>query len=62
MTGQIGLSGERVVAVGLLTERDLAILGEGFRRVYRIEEGHDFHALLAEIDRADRALRGQRPS
>ena len=42
-----------VVAVGLLTERDLAILGEGFKRAYRLDEHHDFHALLAAIDRAE---------
>ena len=43
----------RVVAVGLLTERDLAVLGEGFRRAYRIDEHHEFHDLLAAIDLAD---------
>jgi hypothetical protein len=44
----------RIVAVGLLTEHDLFLLGEGFRRVYRLDEKHDFGALLAEIDAAER--------
>jgi hypothetical protein len=44
----------RVVAVGLLTETDLRILGEGFKRVYRLDDGHDFHGLLAAIDAAER--------
>lgn len=47
----------RVVAVGLLSEYDLAILGRGFKRAYRIDEGHDFNGLLAAIDEAERDLR-----
>ncbi len=47
----------RVVAVGLLTEYDLSILGQGFKRAYRIDEGHDFHGLLAAIDAAEHDLR-----
>lgn len=45
---------QRIVAVGLLTEHDLSLLGEGFRRAYRLDETHDFGALLAEIDAAER--------
>jgi hypothetical protein len=45
---------ERIVAVGLLTEADLSVLGQGFRRAYRLEHDHDFHDLLAAIDRAER--------
>jgi hypothetical protein len=44
----------RIVAVGLLTEHDLSLLGEGFRRAYRLNDTHDFGALLAEIDAAER--------
>lgn len=47
-------SGERVVAVGLLTERDLTVLGQGFQRIFRLDEQHDFHALLQAIDDAER--------
>ncbi|WP_162875518.1 hypothetical protein [Sphingomonas crusticola] len=46
----------RVVAVGLLTEHDLSVLGQGFRRIYRIDDGHNFHQLLAAIDAAERDL------
>lgn len=46
----------RVVAVGLLSEYDLAILGQGFKRAYRIDDGHDFQGLLAAIDAAERDL------
>ena len=45
---------QRVVAVGLLTEHDFSLLGEGFRRAYRLNEAHDFGALLAQIDAAER--------
>lgn len=48
-------SDQRLVAVGLLTERDLAMLGEGFRRAFRLGEDHDFNDLLAAIDAAERA-------
>jgi hypothetical protein len=44
---------ERIVAVGLLTEQDLGVLGQGFRRAYRLQQDHDFHDLIAAIDRAD---------
>jgi hypothetical protein len=47
---------QRIVAVGLLTEYDLSVLGEGFRRVYRLDQGHDFSELLGRIDDAERAL------
>ena len=46
----------QVVAVGLLTERDLAVLGQGFRRAYRLDEHQDFHDLLAAIDAADQSF------
>jgi len=48
---------QRIVAVGLLTERDLSVLGEGFRRIYRLDEKHDFAELLAQIDAAEREYR-----
>lgn len=45
---------EPIVAVGLLTERDLSVLGQGFRRAYRIPpDPRCFDDLLAAIDRAD---------
>jgi hypothetical protein len=45
---------ERIVAVGLLTQRDLDTLGEGFKRAFPIEETHGFDELLRAIDDADR--------
>ena len=44
---------ERVVAVGLLTECDLAKFGPSFVRAYPIDENPCFEDLLASIDRAD---------
>jgi len=46
-----------VIAVGFLTERDLTVLGQGFRRAYRLHDDHQFHELLVAIDQADRARR-----
>lgn len=46
-------SGERIVAVGLLSERELAMVGQTLRRVYHIDEDDSFGDLLLAIDRAD---------
>ena len=48
---------ERIVAVGLLTERDLSLLGPTFDRVWPVEEKPSFSDLLRAIDEADRKLR-----
>jgi hypothetical protein len=47
---------ERIVAIGLLTQRDLDMLGQGFKRAFPIDETPCFDELLQAIDRADRAL------
>ena len=47
---------ERIVAVGLLTRRDLEILGPTFDRIWPVEEAPHFTALLQAIDEADRKL------
>lgn len=44
---------ERIVAVGLLTEKDLAVLGAGFKRAYAVRDDVDFTDLLKAIDVAD---------
>jgi hypothetical protein len=44
-----------VVAVGLLTQRDLDLLGSGFRRAIPLDGAGDFDDLLARIDEAERA-------
>jgi hypothetical protein len=44
---------EPIVAIGLLTQNDLNLLGSGFRRAFRVDESPDFDDLLAAIDAAD---------
>jgi len=51
---------ERIVAVGLLTRRDLDVLGPTFDRIWPVEEAPHFNELLRAIDQADRCL--QQPS
>ena len=47
---------ERIVAVGLLTRRDLKLLGPTFDRIWSVEEAPHFNELLRAIDDADRKL------
>jgi hypothetical protein len=48
---------ERIVAVGLLTQRDLNLLGPTFERAWPVEEAPStFEHLLQAIDQADRKL------
>ena len=47
---------ERIVAVGLLTRRDLKLLGPTFDRIWPVEEAPNFDQLLRAIDAADRKL------
>jgi hypothetical protein len=47
---------ERIIAVGLLTERDLSLLGPTFDRVWPVEEAPNFDELVRAIDEADRRL------
>jgi hypothetical protein len=49
------MSSDKFVAVGLLTQRDLDVLGSGFRRAYPLDESTDFTALLRLIDEVDQA-------
>jgi hypothetical protein len=44
---------EDVVAIGLLTEQDLSLLGSGFRRAFRVDDTSCFDDLLAAIDAAE---------
>ena len=41
------------VAVGLLTDRDLSVLGQGFKRAYPITDHGEFDTLLKAIDAAE---------
>ena len=47
---------ERIVAVGLLTRRDLDVLGPTLGRIWPVEEAPHFNELLRAIDEADRKL------
>lgn len=44
----------RVVAVGLLTQRDIDVLGTGFRRLFPIEDTLGFDDLLEQLDQLQR--------
>lgn len=46
---------ERIVAVGLLTSRDLDRLGEGFKRCFPVSDDGQFEDLLRAIDEAESA-------
>ena len=50
---------ERIVAVGLLTQRELNLLGPSFERAWPVEEAPEFSELLRAIDDADRRLHEQ---
>ena len=45
----------RIIAVGLLTQRDVDVLGANFRHLWPLEEAPCFTQLLAAIDEADAA-------
>ena len=51
---------DRIVAVGLLTQRDVDALGGTFDRLWPIDETPCFASLLEAIDEADRELRNAR--
>lgn len=51
-----------VIAVGLLTRRDLDILGPTFKRVWPADETPCFSQMFRAIDEAERALRQSRES
>ncbi len=53
---------DRIVAVGLLTRRELDMLGPAFDRAWPVEEAPEFMALLEAIDEADRKLCGGSPA
>ena len=46
----------QIVAIGLLTQQELEMLGQGFDRAYPIDDDLVFEDLLRAIDRADRDL------
>lgn len=46
----------QIVAIGLLTQQDLEMLGQGFDRAFPINDELVFEDLLRAIDDADREL------
>jgi hypothetical protein len=51
------MTDDHIVAVGLLTGRDLELLGPTFERLWPVDETPCFSGLLQAIDEADRELR-----
>lgn len=51
------LTKDRIVAVGLLTQRDLEVLGTGFHRLFSVnaddDEDDGFADLVAQLDKID---------
>ena len=50
----------RIIAIGLLTAKDLEVLGKGFTRAYPVDDTPCFGELLKAIDEADREMRNDR--
>lgn len=50
---------DRIVAVGLLTRRDLDLLGPTFERAWPVEDAPAFSELLRAIDEAERRLQAE---
>jgi hypothetical protein len=54
---------DRIVAIGLLTQRELNLLGPTFERAWPIDDApSSFEGLLFAIDEADRRLQESRSS
>jgi len=47
---------DRIVAIGLLTKRDLSLLGPAFDRAWPVQDAAQFETLLQAIDAAELAL------
>ena len=50
------MASKGIVAVGLLTQRDLDVLGPTFTRVWPVDQAPSFAELLKAIDEADEQL------
>jgi hypothetical protein len=51
------LAEDRIVAVGLLTQREVELLGNGFSRLWPVDQTPCFTDLIQAIDEADEELR-----
>jgi hypothetical protein len=54
------MTDDRIVAVGLLTRRDLDVLGRGFLRHFPVAEDDQFADLLAKLDGVEGVPAGRR--
>jgi hypothetical protein len=52
----------RFIAVGSLLQRDLDVIGSGFRRAFPSADTDGFASLLIEIDRAEQRNRAALPA
>ena len=50
------LAEDRIVAIGLLTQSEVEMLGHGFSRLWPVDETPCFTELVKAIDKADREL------
>lgn len=50
------MTAQRIVAIGLLTQQELTLLGPTFNRAWPVDEAPCFTGLLEAIDEADREL------
>jgi hypothetical protein len=53
---------ERFVLVGLLTQRDLDVIGSGFRRAFPLNNTPDYTSLLIKIDEEEQRLGRPKPA
>jgi hypothetical protein len=52
------LESEKIVAIGLLTETNVRMLGGSLKKVFAIAEDGRFDALLKALDEAERTKQG----
>ena len=53
---------QRIVAVGLLTQREVELLGDGFSRLWPVDNTPCFTELIQAIDEADRKFEQEHQS
>lgn len=44
------MSNDKIIAIGFLTRDDLDVLGQGFRRHFKIDDPGDFADLIEKLD------------
>ena len=52
---------DRIVAIGLLTQRDVDLLGSALQHAWAVEDAPEFDELLRAIDAADEDLQQASP-